>query len=257
MGEGKGKFRVPFPRGVGRRRKRRWCGVFTREKSCPLSPLPSPPSLPFSYFLRRRRLVVILPPPLSILPPFRLCIHTCGGRVKFPPIFTQPILSRPGRETVSEKKRHFEVFWKKSAKRGRDLFNARLTLVHKVFFPPVSSSFSILLFFFNFRAISSSREKESCPRGELAKGKENEEGGGAKWEKEKLSCKLFLPSSKLGLRPSCASLLTSIGEEPGEMRAFPQFRHLSLSLSPFRPPDPGDSMSGWVWQVRERAWMPL
>ncbi len=128
MGEGKGKFRVPFPRGVGRRRRRRrWCGVFTREKSCPLSPLPSPPSLPFSYFLRRRRLVVIRPPPLSILPPFRLCIHTCGGRVKFPPIFTQPILSRPGRETVSEKKRHFEVFWKKSAKRGRDLFNTHLS----------------------------------------------------------------------------------------------------------------------------------
>ncbi len=38
------------------------------------------------------------------------------------------------------------------------------------------------------------------------------------------------------------------------MRAFPQFRHLSLSLSlsPFRPPDPGDSMSGWVWQVTEK-----
>ena len=81
------------------------------------------------------------PLPLSILPPFRLCIHTCGGRVKFPPIFTQPILSRPGRETVSEKKRHFEVFWKKSAKRGRDLFNAHLPLVQS--FP---SPRSVLLF---------------------------------------------------------------------------------------------------------------
>ncbi len=79
-------------------------------------------------------------PFLSILPPFRLCIHTCGGRVKFPPIFTQPILSRPGRETVSEKKRHFEVFWKKSAKRGRDLFNAHLS-PQSFSFPPVSSPF--------------------------------------------------------------------------------------------------------------------